>query len=200
MKERVVMQLDALPMHGRGSDSPTMWGTLAFMLLEGSAFALCIGIYLYLLVLAPQWPIGALPPRWPAGTVMTVLLLASLVPNYLVGRWARENDLARVRLGMIIMSVLGIAPLIVRVFEFRSLNVWWDTNAYGSILWLLLGLHSMHIATDVADTLVLGVMMFTRHGSNSRRMGDVEDNVLYWNFVVLTWLPIYFCIYWIPRL
>ena len=200
MKERVVMQLDALPMHGRGSDSPTMWGTLAFMLLEGSAFALCIGIYLYLLALAPQWPIGALPPRWPAGTVMTVLLLASLVPNYLVGRWSRENDLARVRLGMIIMSVLGIAPLIVRVFEFRSLNVWWDTNAYGSILWLLLGLHSMHIITDVADTLVLGVMMFTRHGSNSRRMGDVEDNVLYWNFVVLTWLPIYFCIYWIPRL
>ena len=23
---------------------------------------------------------------------------------------------------------------------------------------------------------------------------------MYWNFVVLTWLPIYGCIYWIPRL
>jgi len=28
----------------------------------------------------------------------------------------------------------------------------------------------------------------------------VEDNALYWNFVVATWLPLYGCIYWIPRL
>jgi cytochrome c oxidase subunit III len=200
MRERVALELGELPLHGRGSDSPTMWGTLAFMLLEGSAFALCIGIYLYLLVMAPAWPIGARPPRPWAGTIVTIILLVSLWPNYLVGRWARQQRLTKVRVGMVIMSVLGIAPLVVRVFEFRSLNVWWDTNAYGSVLWLLLGLHSTHLITDLADTLVLAVMMFTRHGRQSRRFGDVEDNVLYWNFVVITWLPVYFCVYWIPRL
>jgi hypothetical protein len=36
--------------------------------------------------------------------------------------------------------------------------------------------------------------------SNKRRFGDVQDNALYWNFVVLTWLPIYGAIHWIPRL
>jgi cytochrome c oxidase subunit 3 len=43
-------------------------------------------------------------------------------------------------------------------------------------------------------------MMFSRHANNRRRFGDVQDNALYWNFVVLTWLPIYGCIYWVPRL
>ena len=47
---------------------------------------------------------------------------------------------------------------------------------------------------------VLLAVMFTRHGPNPRRFGDIEDNVLYWNFVVATWIPIYLCIYWIPRL
>jgi heme/copper-type cytochrome/quinol oxidase subunit 3 len=76
----------------------------------------------------------------------------------------------------------------------------WDSNAYGSIVWVLLGLHTTHIITDLVDTIVLAALMFTRHGRNKRRFGDVQDNAMYWNFVVVTWLPIYACIYWIPRL
>ena len=55
------------------------------------------------------------------------------------------------------MSMLGIAPLIVRIFEFPALHVSWDSNAYGSIVWTLLGLHTTHILTDLVDTLVLAV-------------------------------------------
>jgi cytochrome c oxidase subunit III len=200
MKQRVVMDFSALGLHGSTSASPTWWGTLTFMLLEGSAFALCIGIYLYLLSIAPSWPIGAPPPRPGPGTLVTIILLVSLVPNWLVGRWARQEALRKVQLGTTVMCLFGIAPLVVRAFEFRALNIWWDANAYGSILWLLLGLHSTHLVTDVADTLVLLAVMLTRHGCNRRRFGDVQDNVLYWNFVVVTWIPVYFCIYWIPRL
>lgn len=200
MKQRVVLNLAELPLHGMGSASPTWWGTLTYMLLEGSAFALAIGMYLYLLSLAPAWPIAAPPPSLGPGTLVTLILLASLYPNWLVGRWAKRQDLRKVQWGTAVMSLFGIAPLVVRVFEFRALNIWWDANAYGSILWLLLGLHCVHLITDLADTVVLLVVMFTRHGRNPRRFGDIEDNVLYWNFVVITWIPIYFCIYWIPRL
>jgi hypothetical protein len=28
----------------------------------------------------------------------------------------------------------------------------------------------------------------------------VGDNAFYWDFVVLSWLPIYFLIYWLPRI
>jgi cytochrome c oxidase subunit III len=98
------------------------------------------------------------------------------------------------------MALFGIIPLIPRVFEFGALHVSWDSNAYGSITWTLLGLHTTHLITDLADTLVLLVLMFTRHGRNKRRFGDVQDNAMYWNFVVLTWLPIYACLYGVPRL
>jgi cytochrome c oxidase subunit 3 len=199
LEERPVQDLSDLPLHGMGSASPTWWGTLAFMLLEGTGFALVIAIYLYLGSLAKNWP-PAPPPDLLPGSLVTVVLLASVAPNVLISRWAEQRDLAKVRIGIIIMSVLGIVPIVIRFFEFPAMHVSWDSNAYGSIVWTMLGLHTTHLITDLADTLVLGVLMFTRHGRNSRRFGDLQDNAMYWNFVVLTWLPVYFCIYFLPRL
>ena len=200
MKEKVVLDLSHLPLHATGTASLTFWGTSAFMLIEGSGFALAIAVYLYLMANAPSWPLNAPPPDLLPGTILTVLLLASLVPNLLVTRWAGQRDLRKVRIGLVIMSIFGIVPLVPRIFEFPALNIRWDDNAYGSILWVMLGLHTTHILTDLADTLVLTCLMFSRHGDNLRRYGDVEDNALYWNFVAATWLPLYGCIYWIPRL
>jgi cytochrome c oxidase subunit 3 len=200
MRERVVADLSRLPLHGLGSASITWWGTLSFMLIEGTGFALVIAVYLYLMSIAPAWPIDAPLPDLLPGTLVTAVLIASVVPNYLVSRWAVQQDMRKVRLGMVVMSILGITPLAIRFFEFPALNVKWDSNAYGSIVWTLLGLHTTHIITDLVDTLVLAALMFTRHGDNLRRFGDVQDNAMYWNFVVAAWVPIYACIYWIPRL
>jgi cytochrome c oxidase subunit III len=200
MKTRVVADLSRLPLHGMGSASVTWWGTLAFMLIEATGFALAIAVYLYLMSLAATWPIDAPRPNLLPGTLVTVMLVASVVPNYLVSQWAERQDLRKVQIGMVVMSMLGIAPLVVRGFEFPALNVDWDSNAYGSIVWILLGLHTTHIITDLADTVVLAALMFTRHADNPRRFGDVQDNAMYWNFVVVAWLPLYGCIYWIPRL
>ena len=200
MRTRVVADLSRLPMHGLRAASVTWWSTQAFMLIEGTGFALAIAVYLYLMSLAATWPINAPKPDLLPGTLVTVILLASAVPNYLVSQWAEQQDLRKTRIGIVMMSVFGIAPLVVRVFEFPALNVSWDTNAYGSIVWTLLGLHTTHMITDLVDTLVLAALMFTRRGSNPRRFGDVQDNAMYWNFVIVTWLPIYGCIYWIPRL
>lgn len=200
MREQVSEDFSGLPLHGMGTASVTWWGTAAFMLIEGTGFALALAVYLYLMSIAATWPIDSSRPDLLPGTLVTLLLLGSVVPNLLVSRWAGCQDLRKVRIGMIVMSLLGIAPLIVRVFEFPALKISWDTNAYGSIVWTLLGLHTTHIITDLVDTLVLAVLMFTRHGDNLRRYGDVQDNAMYWNFVVVAWLPIYACIYWIPRL
>jgi heme/copper-type cytochrome/quinol oxidase subunit 3 len=187
-------------LHGLGRASVTWWGTMAFMLIEGTGFALVIAVYLYLMSLSSTWPLNAPSPGLIPGSLVTLILVASLVPNHLISRWAERQDLRKVRMGIVIMSLLGVAPLIARAFEFPALHVSWDTNAYGSVVWTLLGLHTTHIITDLVDTLVLAALMFTRQGRNLRRFGDVQDNAMYWNFVVAAWLPIYACIYWIPRL
>jgi cytochrome c oxidase subunit III len=200
MRKRVVLDLAHLPDAGFGTQSETWWGTLGFIALEGMGFALAIGMYLYLASVNPIWPILAPPPDLLPGTIVTGLLLVSLVPNHLLDRWAREKDLMRVRIGLVVMCIAGILPLVVRIFEFPALHISWDTNAYGSAVWLLLGLHTTHLVTDLGDTIVLAVLMFTRHARNDRRFADVDDNAFYWDFVVGAWVVLYLVIYWFPRM
>src|SRR3954470_21901795 len=112
MRERAVADLAALPLHGGFSSSVTWWGTLSFMLIEGTGFALVLAIYFYLASLATEWPIDAPPPDLGPGTVVTLILLASAVPNWLVMRWAERERVILVRIGIVVMVVFGAAPLV----------------------------------------------------------------------------------------
>jgi len=100
---------------------------------------------------------------------------------------------------MVVCLVFAAAFNVIRIFEFKTLNVWWDSNAYGSVTWTLLGVHTTHILTDFLDSAVLAVLMFTGP-LEERRFVDVSENAMYWYFVVLSWLPIYALIYFAPRL
>lgn len=198
MRTRVVDDLSGLPTYGFGPKSPIWWGTLAFVAIEGMGFCLAIGAYLYLVHINPQWPLGnTVPNHWP-GTILLLILLASLWPNFLVDRAAHNEDRFGVRALLVIMTVIGFATIGIRFYEFRNLAVNWDQNAYGSIIWVILGLHATHLITDVGDTAVLAVLMFTSHG-RGKRFSDVSDNAFYWYFVVAAWLPLYLLVYWLPR-
>jgi heme/copper-type cytochrome/quinol oxidase subunit 3 len=182
-----------------GHRSLVWWGTAGIIIVETTAFAMTIAAYFYLRTRVPYWPPNVPPPDHLWGAVNTMVLLLSMIPNELARRAADRVDLAKVRLWMVVAIAFGLVFNIVRVFEFASLNVRWDTNAYGSVVWLLLGLHTTHIVTDFLDTSVLATLMFVGP-VEEKRFVDVSENAGYWYFVVLSWLPIYGVIYWAPRL
>ena len=192
------MDVSTLPSYAFGPRSIMWWGTVGVAAIEGTVFALAIGAYFYLLTMADQWPPGLLPPDLAWGTINTVVMLASVVPNHWTKRAAENHDRATAQLGMVACIAVASLFLGIRILEFQSLNCFWDTNAYGSIVWLLLGLHTVHLLTDFADSVVLGVLLFTGP-MEGRRYVDVAENAIYWDFVVLAWLPIYAVIYWVPR-
>lgn len=199
MTERQVQNLASLPQYGFGSRSTAFWGTAGFMLIEGTGFALAGGTYLYLALVNQSWPLGAAPPGLLWSTLFTIVLVASVWMNQITKQHAEKEDLPLVQRDLVIMSVIGLAVLALRAMEFTTLGIRWDDNAYGSIVWVLLGLHTTHVLTDLGDTLVLTALMFTKH-ARGRRFSDVSDNAYYWNFVVIAWLPIYALIYFAPRL
>ena len=102
------------------------------------------------------------------------------------------------RILLVVMTLIGVANLGVRVFEFPALNCSWASNAYGSVTWMLVGMHSTHLITDWMDTVVLTALMFFGPLENKRFM-DVYENGDYWYFVVFAWIPIYVVVYFAPR-
>lgn len=198
MKEREWrpdIDVSRLPSFAFGHRSLMWWGTWGMMLIEGTVFALAIATYFYLRSHAATWPLSALPPELTWGTLNTFILLASAVPNHLAKKAAEKLHLQGVRLWLCVGLLFGFAFIGVRVLEFGALNVRWDSNAYGSIVWTLLGFHTAHLLTDVADTVVLTVLFFTGP-LEGKRFVDVAENSMYWYFVVWAWIPIYVTIYW----
>jgi heme/copper-type cytochrome/quinol oxidase subunit 3 len=199
MKTRVAADFSELEYSGYDSRVVTWWGTLAFIALEGMGFLLIYGIFLYVAWLNPEWPLGypQQNPFW--STMFTAVLIISLVPNAMVISRCRAQDNRALRWLLVLMCLIGVATLVIRWFEFQSLDLHWDDNAYGSMLWVFLGLHTVHLLTDVVDTFVMTALFFTGHVPQKRFM-DADENALYWVFVVVAWLPLYGLLYWSPLL
>jgi cytochrome c oxidase subunit III len=190
-----------IPTHKFGPSSVTWWGTMGYMVIEGVAFGLAFAAYFFLMGHEQGWPPeGRAAPNLLAGTLFTMVILLSEPVNTKIKRAAVAHDVQTVRKLLPIIAGVGVVLLIIRGFEFNSLNCRWTDNAYASIVWALLLLHTTHILTDWFDTVVLTALVHTRLGFEGRRLVDVDENSMYWRYVWLLWLPIYLMIYWIPRL
>jgi len=198
VRRGAALDVSGMPTFAFSTRSPMWWGTMGLVAIESTVFALTIMAYFYLRSHATVWPMSRFPPDLLWGNLNTAILLASMWPNHKAKQAAERLDLHGVRLWMTVCMVFSLAFLAVRVFEFGALNTRWDSDAYGSVVWMLLGLHTTHLVTDAYDSLVLTVLMFTGP-HEGKRFVDVSENAGYWYFVVLSWLPIYAVIYWGAR-
>jgi cytochrome c oxidase subunit III len=190
----------ALPTEGFGVASPTWWGTLGFMVIEGSTLLLCAMAYTYLSRRSPLWPPSGTPlPSLLVGTVVVAVLLVSLIPAVLLHRAAKRMDRGAVLLMLLIGAVVEAIVIVLRAYELHALPMRWDGTAYGSTVWFTLGAHTTLLVLDFGETLVFGVLLLTGPVAK-RHFADVADSAMYWFFIVLTWVPLYFMLYVSPRL
>ncbi|HEY7614753.1 MAG TPA: cytochrome c oxidase subunit 3 [Gemmatimonadales bacterium] len=176
------------------------WGTLGFMLIEGTTLLVCLVSYYYLRLNFTNWPPEhtLLPSLlWP--TVHVAVLLASIIPVALADRAARRQDLPGLRRWFVVASVFAVSFLFLRWQDFLALNVRWDENAYGSIAWMNAGFHGTILLLQVIETLCFTGFLFTRN-VEEKHFSDATDSAFYWYFFVGSWLPIYFTLYLSPRL
>jgi cytochrome c oxidase subunit I+III len=199
MKTPRTLDVSELPEYAFGHRSPMWWGTMGIVFIEGTMFAALLATYFYLRSQSgDNWPMGVAPPELLYGTLNTVILLVSCWPNHMYKQAGQKEDLRGVRIWMVVSVIVAIAFVGVRIVEFTTLNCRWSDNAYASITWTLLGFHTAHLVTDLLDTAVLTVLMFTGP-IKGKRFVDVAENGMYWYFVMWAWLPIYATIYLVPR-
>jgi cytochrome c oxidase subunit III len=194
-----VIDVSDLPNVAFGRKNVTWLANVFYMMIEGTMFALVIAAYFYLRTRSTDWPPVNLPPDLSFGIANSVLFLISVWPARWVQIKSPRRDLPAVRLGLIILSLFGIVCIGVRVFEFVHINCRWSDNAYASVVWVLLGLHSGHLVTEWIETLVLLGVSFTDKMEGTR-LADVAINSDYWYFVVVSGIIVNFVIYGATRM
>jgi cytochrome c oxidase subunit 3 len=197
---RVAGNVAELPSTVFGARSLMWWATLGMMVIEGWTLALLVVSYLYLRQDFASWPPLRTPhPSLVVPTTNLVLMFVSCVPAYMSARSAKQFDTVRVRRWLVVFSIIVVAITVVRWWELWALNTRWDTNAYGSAAWTIVGLHTTLLALDVADTVGLTLLFFIRE-LPAKMYTDTNDNSFYWYFSVAVWIPIYLIVYVGPRI
>jgi len=174
------------------------WGILGFLAIESTMLAICLVSYFYFRGIEVEWPPApTAPPNLLIGTLTMALLLASVPAMMLIERAARRFDLAATIRWHVVCDVIGVAFLVMRSFEMSVMNVRWDSNAYGSVVWTILILHTTHLVAEVVETIYF--TFFLARYPRPNFFTDATDNALYWFFIVAIWVPCYITLYLVPR-
>lgn len=189
-----------LPFYTTGSKSVTWWGMVGLVTIEIVVFTGLIAIYFYLKLANPAWPPEGIPdPPLVLPTVNTVLLILSGVAMAIADHSVQRDRQVHLKVGQAVALLLGVVFLGLKAVEYIGYDYDWSTHAYGSTVFLMSGLHAAHVTSVVLKGFVVLAMAMRGMFSPERRLA-LQINGLYWQFVVIIWIPLYVTIYLTPRL
>jgi heme/copper-type cytochrome/quinol oxidase subunit 3 len=205
-EERAVLDVAGLPEHGFDTHEPMWWGNLLLLLIETMTFVIAGAAYLYVNQNFNVWP----PPRTEANSLLDplpgllnptanllVLIVSALVMIW-VDRAARKGNRRAVTIGLPLCLVLNLGSIALRGLEFITSHVRWNSNAYGSMVWMILILHLIHLIVETGEAFILNVYLFNRPFDMRHRM-DITVLAVYWYWVTVVWIPLYAILYLGPR-
>jgi heme/copper-type cytochrome/quinol oxidase subunit 3 len=195
---RVVANVTELPTVTYGHRSLMWWGTLGFIMIEGSTLFICAMSYFYIRTNFLNWPPEhVFRPSLTIPTVQVALMILSNIPMVMVDRAARRLDLPTVRAGMVVCTLLAVVMCVLRGLEFQALNVRWDTNAYASAAWATVVAHATLLLLETLECIVVTALLLSPN-LEQRDLAGVTDNALYWYFLTLVWVPLYAIVFLSP--
>ena len=192
---RRALDVSGLPDLAFGPRSLLWWGGLGFMVLEGVAFLTCAAAYLYLRKNFNEYPPLPTPrPDLVIPTINLVIMVASTWTCIQISRHAKAFDVRGTAKWLFVSVAFATVFLILRVFEFGAVHVRWDSNAYGTVVWAILVLHTFHVVADALENAVVG-FVFIRGPVLPRHFVDANEGAFYWFFVVVMWVLMYFVVF-----
>jgi heme/copper-type cytochrome/quinol oxidase subunit 3 len=173
-------------------------GMLLFIATEATLFATFIVSYFFLRFQStPRWPPeGIETPTLLLPGIMTVVLLSSSVPMHLADAGIRRGNRTRLRVGLLASFVLGASFLGLQVVEYleKLRDFTPQTNAYGSLFFMITGFHGAHVAVGLLLNLWVQIQA-ARGFYDADRHLTVRNVALYWHFVDVVWIAIFSSLY-----
>jgi cytochrome c oxidase subunit 1/cytochrome c oxidase subunit I+III len=195
----VELDVSHLPSAELSTGSLLWWGMVGFVVVEGSFFAVLVVVALYLRNELPHWPPPPVPdPDLWLPLLGMLFLFASLLPMHRSEKAAEQGDRRGTLRWLAIGTALGLGFLAARIAVLWSLPFQWNDHAYGSVVWTLLGLHTVHVGTELLESLVVLVLLARGYWGDEQRLSVLTSGV-YWDFVVITWVPLFAVVYLLPR-
>ena len=137
-----------------------------------------------------NWIYFELPLIFYSNTLLILLSSATMHLAYLA---AKKDNLERVKILVTITSILGVAFLVGQFMGWRdlvSMSVYLVGNPSGSFLYILTGLHGLHLVTGIIFLLIVlnATWLYKVHSKN---LAQMEMCTTYWHFLSGLWLYLF---------
>lgn len=140
-----------------------------------------------------NWLEFSLPPVF---TFSTAVILCSSLTIYLAATSFKARNMTRYRILITVTAALGVVFVILQTLGFRYLQehgvklIGSGSNASGSFLGVITGVHMLHV---IGGVIVLLVMFLRAFNSRSKNYSSVPIEVAstYWHFVDAIWIYLF---------
>jgi cytochrome c oxidase subunit III len=126
-------------------------------------------------------------------TVSTVVILLSSITMQWAYWSAKKDKLEMVKILVTVTSVLGLAFLVLQFEGWKALvanQVYLVGNPSGSFLYVITGLHGLHIISAIVFLLIVLVSTY-RYRVHSKDLTQIEMCTTYWHFLGGLWLYLF---------
>ncbi len=173
---------------------PLVFGVVLFLTSELMLFAAMFAAYYNLRSNSSVWPPAGVRLDLTESTVGTFFLALSSVAVLFVGRSLNRRHAQQTRLWLATTIALGVAFLGIAFHGWSKANFRIDSNAFGSLFYMMTGVHAAHVFVGLIllAALLLGVREQAFVGD--RRAG-AEGIMYYWHFVFVVWVGIWATLY-----
>ena len=173
--------------------NPLPVGVIVWLSSELMFFAGLFAAYFTLRSANDVWPTPEAELEVARAAVFTVVLLASSWTMHRSVGAAEHGRRAEALRWLAATVVLGLAFVANQALEYAGLDFGIDTDAYGTIFWLLTGFHWLHVVAGLALMLALARLSWP----GSRAPLAVHHRVVgyYWHFVDVVWVGVFVVVY-----
>ena len=137
-----------------------------------------------------NWLYFELPQLFYSTTVIILLSSVSMQWAYFA---AKKDNLEIAKVMIAITAVLGVAFLIGQLLGWNDLvqnSIHFVGNPSGSFLYVLTGLHGLHVISAIVYLFIVLVSVF-RLKIHSRNLAPLEMCATYWHFLGGLWLYLF---------
>ncbi|HLT08092.1 MAG TPA: cytochrome c oxidase subunit 3 [Cyclobacteriaceae bacterium] len=106
---------------------------------------------------------------------------------------AKKDQLDQLKLALGVTTALGIAFLVGQWYSWVALvdmDVYFVGNPAGSFLYVLTGLHAIHLISGVIFMIIVLISSF-KYKIHSKRLTSLEMCATYWHFLGALWLYLF---------
>ncbi|MFZ6002223.1 MAG: cytochrome c oxidase subunit 3 [Bacteroidota bacterium] len=137
-----------------------------------------------------NWVYFELPTLFYTSTIIILLSSVTMQWAYVA---TKKDNLETARVMISITAVLGVGFLISQLLGWNELvqkSIHFVGNPSGSFLYVLTGLHGLHVVSAIIYLLVMLVWIF-RAKVHSRNLAPAEMCATYWHFLGGLWLYLF---------